>query len=94
MLKIEVARSYIKTVTGSKGANAGKTFDIPMVECYAHLPGEKYPVKTDYSLGKGQQAPAPGVYLLGPGSFFVDQYGALNVRRTLELLPMPAKASA
>ena len=86
MLKIEVVRSYIKDVTGTKGDNAGKTFHIPMVECYVHLPGEKYPIKSDYSLNKGQAAPPAGNYLLGPGSFYVDQYGSLQVRRSLELI--------
>lgn len=87
MLKIEVSRGYTKEVTGTKGDNAGKQFKIPMVEAYAHLPGEKYPVKIDYSLQKGENAPNPGLYILGPESFYVDQYGALALRRSLHLLP-------
>lgn len=91
MLKIEVGNSYIKNVTGSKGDNAGKQFQIPMVEAYAHLPGERYPVKCDYSLSKGENAPKPGQYLIGPGSFYVDQYGALAIRRSLHLMPVPGQ---
>ena len=92
-LKIEVVGSYIKNVRGTKGDNAGKEFQIPMVEAYSHLPGERYPVRTDYSLAKGQEAPKPGQYVLGAGSFFVDQYGNLGVRRSLELIAV-AKAAA
>lgn len=93
-IKIEVAGSYIKSVTGSKGENAGKQFQIPMVEAYAHLPGERYPIKVDYSLGKGDAAPVAGTYMLGPKSFYVDQYGALQLRRTLDLMPMGASSTA
>lgn len=92
MLKIEVAGSYIKNVRGSKGDNAGKEFQIPMVESYAHLPGEKYPVRCDYSLGKGDKAPANGQYFIGPASFYANEYGQLALRRTLELIPIPPKA--
>lgn len=94
MLKIEVASSYVKQVTGSKGDNAGKQFQIPMVEAYAHLADEKYPVRCDYSLGKGQQAPGPGAYFIGPRSFYVNEYGQLGVRKTLELIPIPSKQGA
>ena len=91
MLKVEVTGSYIKNVTGSKGDNAGKQFAIPMVETYAHLPGERYPIRCDYSLQKGSNAPNPGVYFVGPGSFYVDQYGSLQVRKHLELIAVPPK---
>lgn len=94
MLKIEVAGSYIKHVKGSKGDNAGKEFDIPMVEAYAQLEGERYPVRCDYSLGKGDKAPAPGLYFVGPGSFYCNEYGSLAIRRTLHLIPAPAAQKA
>ena len=91
MLKIEVASTYIKHVRGSKGDNAGKEFDIPMVEAYAHLADSRHPVKCDYSLGKGDKAPAAGMYFVGPGSFYCNEYGQLSVKRTLELVAIPAK---
>ena len=92
MLKVEVAGSYIKHVRGSKGDNAGKEFDIPMVEAYAHLADEKYPVRCDFSLGKGEKAPAPGQYFIGPRSFYCNEYGSLALKRTLELIAIPPKA--
>lgn len=92
MLKIEVVKQYVKHVTGSKGENAGKKFDIAMMEAYAHLPGEKYPIRCDFALAKDQAPFAPGPYLLGPGSFYVDNYGALALRRNLDLVPEPKKA--
>lgn len=90
MLKIEVTGSYVKHVTGSKGANAGKQFDIPMVRAFVYLPGEKYPTKCDYSVAKGQQAPAEGMYMLGPESFYVDEYGRIAIKQSLHLLPTKA----
>lgn len=89
-IKVEVVSSYIKSVTGTKGDNAGKQFQIPMVEAYACLPEERYPVRIDYSLGKGETAPKPGEYSIGPNSFYVDQYGQLQLRRSLHLIPAPA----
>jgi len=94
MLKIEVTGSYIKHVTGSKGANAGKQFDIPMVRAFAWLPGERYPTKCDYSVAKGQQAPAEGFYMLAPESLYVDEYGRISVKQSLTLVPLPAETAA
>jgi hypothetical protein len=91
MLKIEVVKSYTKDVTKKA---TGEVFHIPMVETYAHLPGEKYPIKVEFSVGKGENAPAPGTYMLGPKSLYVDQYGQLQVRRSLDLIPMSAKPTA
>lgn len=87
MLKIEVTGGYVKHVTGSKGANAGKEFNIPMVRAFVYLPGEKYPTKCDYSVAKGQTPPNEGMYLLGPDSFYVDEYGRIAVKQSLHLLP-------
>ena len=89
MLKIEVSGSYIKNVPGCKGDNAGKQFQIPKVDSYAHLADERYPVRCDYSLSKGQNAPAAGTYFVGPKSFYVNEYGQLAVRKTLDLIPIP-----
>ena len=94
MLKIEVTGSYVKHVTCSKGANAGKQFDIPIVRAFVWLPGERYPTKCDYSVAKGQQAPTEGFYVLQPESFYVDEYGRIGVKQSLVLAPAPAEAAA
>lgn len=93
MLKIEVTGSYIKNLTGKNGPNAGKEFNIPMVECYAHLADSKFPVRCDYSVAKGEKAPTPGMYFIGPDSFEVGgEYGGqLVVKRSLHLVAIPAK---
>ena len=93
MLKLEVAGSYIKSITGKNGANAGKSFDIPMVEAYAHLADSKFPVRCDYSVEKGAKAPNPGMYFVGPESFEVGgEYGGqLVLKRSLHLVAIPPK---
>ncbi|NKF22973.1 single-stranded DNA-binding protein [Solimonas marina] len=84
MLNIEVTRSYTKEVTKK---STGEHFSIPMIEAYVLLPGERYPVKIEVPVAKGAKPANPGDYVLGPGSFYVDQFGRLNVRQNLELLP-------
>ncbi len=89
MLKIEVVGTHVKTVHGKAGGkNEGKTFEIPEVTAYAGLPGERYPAKMVFPVPQGQQPPAPGMYMLAPESFYVDQFGTLQLRRSPVLSPI------
>ena len=59
---------------------------------YLHLPGQPYPVEIKVKLREGQNAWAPGNYMLAPESFFVSK-GLLGVKSALILKPFPASSS-
>lgn len=94
MFKIEVTSKVVtKEVTSRK---TGEIFRIPEQECWAHLPGEQYPVKIVRPVGKGAKELAAGVYALSASSFYADRYGNLGIRAQFDVVPWvePVKKAA
>lgn len=89
MLKIEVTDEVIvKHITAKKGPNAGQSFDIPEQVCFAHVPGEKYPVKVIRGVPRDGQPLQQGTYLLDPSSIFVDRFGQMGIRSQFAVRPL------
>lgn len=84
MIKIEITDTDVKTRNFSKD---GKDFVFREQQAWIHRDDEKYPVQFKLSLGEGS-AYAPGFYSIAPGSFTVDRYNSLMLRRVLVLSPL------
>lgn len=87
MLKIEVT-STVNTKSVTKKAT-GEVFNIPEQICYAHVPGEKHPVKMIRSVGRDKKPLAEGMYLLAPSSIYVDRYGQLQIKGQFDVVAAP-----
>lgn len=59
---------------------------------FISLPGQPYPLPIKVKLREGQQAWAPGFYVLAPESFVVAK-GALTIKSQLVLKPAPSASS-
>lgn len=90
MIKIEVKDSATRVVSGNS-KKTGKSYEFHKQDAFAHLPGEPYPVRMEFSHESAKDALAPGMYLLTPESFYVDRYGKLTLGR-LKVVPV-AKAA-
>lgn len=61
---------------------------------WAHLDGKPHPVEIKLRVDDPSKAYAPGVYELGPRSFYTDRYGALCVSPVLVPATRGAAAKA
>lgn len=94
-IAIEVVSCEVRTVIGKNGSNAGKQFMIPEVTAYVKLPGEKYPTKVQFPVGRDKPQPPPGMYTLDiAASVYVDTNGRLSLRQSPVLVPLPSKQQA
>ena len=89
-MKIEVVKWDAKQVVSKK---TGEIFNLKEVEGYVHGLG-KYPTQVKFTPPKGHEPPVPGMYTIAPSSYFVDRFGSLQLRSSLELVPMVAGASS
>lgn len=80
-MKIEVVDTEVKT--RSFRSKDGKDLTFREQMAWLHQ-DEKYPASFRLSLGD-QPALEPGFYVLGSGSFFVDRFGGLSLKRVLLL---------
>ncbi len=95
MIKIEVTdKVEIKHVTGTKGANAGKSFEIPEQHCWVHLPGDPHPTRVIRSVGKDKSPVTAGMYTLDPSSIYVDRFGNLAIKAQFAVRPLVAAKAA
>lgn len=87
MIRIEVVSTATKEVV--KRAT-GEVFRIPETSGYAHGI-DKYPVPIRFSVGRGKDPYAPGMYQLDPAaSLYVGKFGELSIRSQLVLVPIAA----
>lgn len=82
MLKIEVKDTQTRQKAGTS-KRSGKGYSFKEQSAWAHLPGKPYPVEVVLTLNDGDAPHAPGVYALGPESFYVDGFGSLAVKPRL-----------
>lgn len=87
MVKIEIKSDSVteRAFTGKDGSSK----KIRLQEAYAFL-GGAYPERVEVSLWDRPAFPV-GVYTLALTSFLVNRYRNLELKRSLELVPLSAK---
>lgn len=94
-MKIEIISAATKTVTAKQGPNVGKTYEIPEAVGYAHIAGEKYPVKVSIGFDRRYAPPAAGVYEIDlAASIVLDRNGRLALSNQPVLRPVVSSTSA
>lgn len=89
MIKIEVTEEVRRIKYRAKNGTE-QSFEVQV--CYAHLAGNKYPVKTEVGVPRDGAPYVPGVYVLAPESIEVDERGRLAIFPKLRAAA-PAKAA-
>lgn len=98
MLKIEIKSPLVTEISGT--SKAGKPYFIRKQAAWAHTYDAQgnlnpYPERIELSLNDGQEPFNPGVYTLSDKSFFVGDFGKLEVGRLiLDPVAAPMKAAA
>lgn len=88
---VEVKSSEVASKSGTS-ARSGKPYQIREQSAYAVFPGKAYPVEIKFSLGDDQAPYEPGLYEIGPDSFFVGNFGQLMIGK-LQLEPTTKAAN-
>lgn len=77
-LRIEVTSTATSPRSGnSKGT--GRPYSFRIQSAYAHLPGKPYPQEIELLLDDSTAPHAPGFYVLGEDSHYVDRFKSLSV---------------
>ena len=88
--KITITSDLVNEKSGTKN---GKDWSIREQDAVLETADRRQPVRL--SLGKSQNAYAPGVYLLDlVKNLNVSEFGSIQLKRSLELVAMPATAKA
>ncbi len=81
-IQIEIESSEVVIKSGNS-AKTGKPYQIREQKAYVTLPGQKYPQNIKVTLDDNAQPYAPGLYTVGPDSFFVGRFEDLQMRPRL-----------
>jgi hypothetical protein len=87
-MKISIEDQEVNEKTGT--SSKGNPYRIREQTAYAHIPGNRYPVKITVPLEDNQPAYFEGEYVVDDASFFVGRFDALTLGR-LVLVPFGKK---
>lgn len=91
-MRIEIVSAEYRDFSGMSG-RTGKAYSMRKQEGFAHIEGQKYPVRIEFNIPQNSTGWTPGMYELLEDSFFIDRYGSLALSGELKLKPVPGSLS-
>lgn len=90
-IQVEIESTEVIIKSGNS-AKTGKPYQIREQRAYVTLPGQKYPQNIKVTLDDNSAPYPPGIYTVGPDSFFVGRFEDLQMR--LRLVPFVRQVSS